>query len=73
MYEYTSIIPDGLHWREWAQDNKDGQSLTGDELLDFVNNRLLPSLKKITVTSDTPISKSIVKDAFIDASFVKLS
>ena len=21
--DYTSIIPDGLHWREWAQDNKD--------------------------------------------------
>lgn len=64
---YTSIIPDGLHWREWAKDNKDGKSLTGDELLDFVNNKLLPALKKIEVTPDTPISKAIVKDAFIDA------
>lgn len=65
--DYESIIPEGLHWREWAKDNKDGKNLTGDELLDFVNNKLLPSLKKITVTPDMPISKSIVKDAFIDA------
>ena len=27
---YLSIIPDGFHWHEWAVDNKDGQSLTGD-------------------------------------------
>ncbi|MCD7130356.1 type I restriction-modification system subunit M [Limosilactobacillus agrestis] len=64
---YLSIIPAGFHWHEWAVDNKDGQSLTGDELLDFVNNKLLPALKEITVTPDTPISKAIVKDAFIDA------
>lgn len=64
---YLSIIPDGFHWHEWAVDNKDGQSLTGDELLDFVNNKLLPALKEITVIPDTPISKAIVKDAFIDA------
>lgn len=64
---YLSIIPDGFHWHEWAVDNKDGQNLTGDELLDFVNNKLLPALKDITVTPDTPISKAIVKDAFIDA------
>ncbi|GHN57527.1 DNA methyltransferase [Lactobacillus delbrueckii] len=66
--DYESIIPAGMHWREWATDNKDGKALTGDELLDFVNNKLLPALKNITVTKDTPISKAIVKDAFIDAS-----
>ncbi len=65
--DYESIIPEGMHWREWAKDNKDGKALTGDELLDFVNNKLLPSLKNITVTPETPISKAIVKDAFIDA------
>lgn len=56
-----------MHWREWAEDNKDGKALTSDELLDFVNNKLLPTLKNITVTNETPISKAIVKDAFIDA------
>ena len=64
---YESIIPEGMHWREWAHDNKDGKALTSDELLDFVNNKLLPALKNITVTEETPISKAIVKDAFIDA------
>ena len=65
--DYESIIPEGMHWREWAEDNKDGKALTSDELLDFVNNKLLPALKNITVTEETPISKAIVKDAFIDA------
>jgi len=64
---YESSIPKGMHWREWAKDDKDGKALTGDELLEFVNNKLLPSLKDITVTPDTPISKAIVKDAFVDA------
>ena len=64
--DYESIIPEGMHWREWAHDNKDGKALTSDELLDFVNNKLLPALKNITVTNETPISKAIVKDAFID-------
>ncbi|GAB5061561.1 class I SAM-dependent DNA methyltransferase [Lactiplantibacillus plantarum] len=64
---YISIIPTGLHWREWARDEKDGQNLTGDELLNFVNNELLPGLKRIVITPETPISHAIVKDAFIDA------
>lgn len=63
---YTSIIPSELQWRNWAVDNKDGKSLTGDELLLFVNNKLLPTLKKITITPDMPIKKAIVHDAFSD-------
>ena len=43
--DYESIIPEGMHWREWAKDNKDGKALTGDELLNFINNQLLPTLK----------------------------
>lgn len=65
--DYESIIPKGMHWHEWAKDEKDGNSLTGDELLNFVNDQLLPALKNITVTNETPISKAVVKDAFIDA------
>lgn len=65
--DYQSIIPEGMQWREWAVDNKDGNALTGDELLSFVNNELLPGLKNITVSSETPIKQAIVKDAFIDA------
>ena len=41
---YPSIIPAGLKWRDWAVDRKDGEALTGDGLLDFVNNTLFPTL-----------------------------
>ena len=32
-------------WRNWAVDDGKGNALTGDHLLDFVNNRLFPVLK----------------------------
>lgn len=64
---YKSIIPDGLKWRDWAADNKDGQALTGEGLLDFVNNQLFPTLKKLEINEDTPMSKVVVKYAFEDA------
>ena len=41
--------------------------MTGRHLLNFVNNRLFPTLKKLKVTPDTPIKKSIVKTTFEDA------
>ncbi len=64
---YKSIIPDGLKWRDWAVDNKDGASLTGDALLDFVNNALFPTLKNLEINEYTPMSHIIVKYAFEDA------
>ena len=38
--DYESIIPEELKWRNWAHAQKGEQALTGDELLDFVNNKL---------------------------------
>ena len=64
---YTSIIPEECRWRNWAKANKDGQSMTSDKLLDFVNNTLFPTLKGLTVTPDTPVKKAIVKSTFEDA------
>lgn len=63
---YVSIIPEKLRWRNWAVDNKDGKSLTGDELLKFVNQELFPILKDLKITPDTPNGKKIVKDVFED-------
>lgn len=60
---YESIIPEECRWRNWAGDN----SLTGDKLLDFVNNTLFPTLKELPVTADTPMKKAIVKTTFEDA------
>lgn len=65
--DYKSIIPDGLKWRDWAVDKKDGDALTGDALLDFVNNKLFPTLKNLEIDDKTPMSQVIVKYAFEDA------
>ncbi|MCU4666998.1 class I SAM-dependent DNA methyltransferase [Bacillus paralicheniformis] len=64
---YKSIIPEGLKWRDWAVDLKDGEALTGDALLDFVNNKLFPTLKNLEIDEETPMSQIIVKSAFEDA------
>lgn len=63
---FESIIPEELRWRNWAIDNKDGLALTGDALLSFINNNLFPTLKNLSVTRETPRSKSIVKVVFED-------
>ena len=65
--DYVSIIPDEYKWRNWAVDNKDGQALTGDALLDFVNNKLFPTLKNLEVSEDTPMKQMMVRYAFEDA------
>ena len=78
--DYSSIIPDECRWNNWAHDDKSGNALTGDKLLDFVNNTLFRVLKGndikdnagntlikgVEVTAETPIKKAIVKTAFED-------
>ena len=78
---YQSIIPEQCRWQNWAHDDKSGTALTGDKLLNFVNNTLFPALKGhdikdssgkviitgIHVTSDTPIRQAIVQTTFADA------
>ena len=68
MFEdsYESIIPEKFKWRNWAKDNKDGESLTGDSLLDFVNNELFPAFKNLEVGNETQTKQRIVKDVFED-------
>lgn len=78
--DYESIIPEELRWRNWAKADSNGHAMTGDKLLNFVNNILFPVLKGndvkdgdailyegIKVTPDTPIKKAIVKSTFEDA------
>ena len=64
---YQSIIPENCRWSEWAHDDRSGRALTGDKLLEFVNNTLFPTLKELDVTPETPVRKSIVKTTFEDA------
>ncbi|AIF42179.1 N-6 DNA methylase [Virgibacillus sp. SK37] len=64
---YESIIPEDCRWRNWAIDEKDGEALTGEDLLNFVNNTVFPSLKEIQVDQFTLKRKAIVKYVFEDA------
>ncbi|MBP8593687.1 MAG: SAM-dependent DNA methyltransferase [Ruminococcus sp.] len=63
---YESIIPEECRWRNWAVDDGKGTAITGDALLDFINNKLFPTLKNIEVSKTTPINKAIVKTTFED-------
>ena len=65
--DYESIIPEECRWINWAHDDRSGSAMTGDTLLDFVNNTLFPTLKGLEVDPETPIKKSIVKTTFEDA------
>ena len=42
--DYKSPLPDALRWRNWAADP---EGITGDALLNFVNNELFPTLKNL--------------------------
>lgn len=64
---YQSIIPEECRWQNWARDNKSGTALTGDKLLNFVNNTLFPTLKNLQIDASTPINKAIVQTTFADA------
>lgn len=41
---YEPVIPEGYRWRDWAIGESLKDQLTGNELLDFVNNTLIPVL-----------------------------
>ena len=64
---YQSFIPAPCRWRSWAKDLGDGQALTADALLAFVNDTLFPTLKSLEVTPDTPVRSAIVRMTFEDA------
>ncbi len=65
--DYESIIPDNCRWSSWAADDHSGKAMTGDALLNYVNNTLFPTLKNLPVTPETPIKKAIVRTTFEDA------
>ena len=62
---YKSIIPEEYRWRNWAIDNKDGKSMTGDELSNFII-QLFDTLKNLEINETTPIRGRIVREVFED-------
>ena len=59
---YRSPIPEKLRWRNWAADP---EGITGEELLDFVNNEIFRKLKNLSAHSDR--RGIVVRDVFEDA------
>ena len=52
--KYKSPIPKKFRWESWADENAAGKdSLTGDALINFINNELFPKLKELDLTSFT--------------------
>jgi len=62
---YKSPLPEKLRWRNWA---KDSEGITGDELLDFVNGQLFPTLKnELKIEGDDNKRALVIRNVFEDA------
>jgi type I restriction enzyme M protein len=61
---YISPVPERLRWRSWASDP---EGMTGDELLDFINNDLFKTLKDLSFGLDSDRRGFVVKEVFEDA------
>ncbi|NHN36903.1 SAM-dependent DNA methyltransferase [Pseudomaricurvus alcaniphilus] len=61
---YRAPIPSQYLWRNWAADD---EGITGDSLLEFINNDLFPALKGLTAPIDKNPRGFVVKEAFSDA------
>src|SRR5438270_10054029 len=53
--EYEPVIAHPYRWRDWAAVEDKTQRLTGDELLDFVNNDLISYLGRISGSGEQDI------------------
>jgi type I restriction enzyme M protein len=61
---YRSPIPVRLRWRNWA---KDSEGITGEQLLDFVNNDLFKTLKELPSSGKNAAISGVVRGVFEDA------
>ena len=60
---YESPLPDRLRWRNWAADP---EGMTGDALLDFVNNELFPTLRELQGDLTTNPRGLVIRQVFED-------
>ncbi|MEK7592235.1 MAG: class I SAM-dependent DNA methyltransferase [Patescibacteria group bacterium] len=61
--KYKSPLPKEMRWRNWAQDP---EGMTGDDLLDFINNKLFKKLKGLSFSENDDSRGFIVKEVFED-------
>lgn len=61
---YKSPLQNRFKWSNWAAND---EGMTGEELIDFVNNDLFPSLKKLSTTAGVTPHGKIIGSVFEDA------
>ena len=61
---YKTPIPERFLWRNWAADP---EGITGDELLEFINDELFADLKNLTAPVDTNPRGFVVRQGLSDA------
>jgi type I restriction enzyme M protein len=63
--DYQSPLPKHLRWRSWATDS---EGMTGDELAEFINLQLFPTLKeKLPMLGPAGNRAQVIKGVFEDA------
>lgn len=62
--KYKSPIPEELRWRNWAVEDT---GITGDELVEFINEKLFPGLKNMSWQKGDDPKGYIVKEIFQDS------
>ena len=62
--DYKSPLPKEFRWSNWA---KDAEGMTGEELIDFVNNNLFPVLKNLAISAGVSSHGKVVGAVFEDA------
>ncbi|MBE9125170.1 SAM-dependent DNA methyltransferase, partial [Coleofasciculus sp. LEGE 07081] len=61
---YKSPLDERLRWSNWA---KDDEGMTGDELIEFVNNQLFPALKTLGTAAGVSNRGRVIGSVFEDA------
>ncbi|MFC3040399.1 N-6 DNA methylase [Virgibacillus xinjiangensis] len=63
--DFKSPVPENFRWRNWAADE---EGMTGDELLEFVNNELFPALSELQGVSDNEQERAfMIREVFQDS------
>jgi type I restriction enzyme M protein len=61
---YKSPLQNRFQWSNWAAN---AEGMTGEELIDFINNDLFPSLKKLAITAGVSPHGKVIGSVFEDA------
>lgn len=69
LYEdgFQSAIPEKCRWRNWAKGKSQKDQMTGDDMVNFLNNTLFPELKNLSITAQSSRRRIIVKEMMAES------